>query len=493
MDRLHTLDAEFLYLEEPRSPMHIAGICVFEAPMPSRESITQLYRAKLAQFPRYRQRVRAVPFELARPVWVDDPNFDLDYHVRFTALPHPGDERDLRTLMGRLMSQLLDRERPLWESWFVEGLEGGRWALISKIHHAMVDGVSGTSLMTALLENDPDAPVPYTPVWHPQPEPSDATLLKNALRELPGDTSAWTRTMLAQLRDPVRAGRNASDLSLGLMRMATRFRPAGTTSLQGSIGLHRSYAFARSSLDDLQLIRKAHGATLNDVVLAILAGAYRALLAHHGDDVTHAPMRSLVPVSVRHTGDPTTLDNRVAALLCDLPVHLSDPLDRLHYVSAQMSALKASHMAEASAFLTTLGDLTPPFLVGSLVRRYARNVRKSPQRTVATVTTHVPGPRNTLYFLGCRLLHYFPYVPIMQGTRVGTAVLTYHDEVAYGVTADPEHVPDIDLFTHTIGEDTKSLVQRSLASTPVHPTAADAVSTAVPPVPPDASSHDAPP
>lgn len=465
MDRLHSLDAEFLYLEDPSSPMHIAGICVFEGPMPSRAALLELYQAKLAQYPRYRQRVRAVPWDLARPVWVDDPHFDVAHHIRFTALPQPGDERDLRALMGRLMSQLLDRERPLWESWFVEGLADGRWALISKVHHAMVDGVSGTGLLTALLEERPDAPMPFVPVWQPQPEPSRSTLLREALRELPSDARSWTRRVAEELRDPSRAASRTRDLALGAARMMRSLRPTAASSLKGTVGLHRSYAFACSPLADLQLIRKAYGGTLNDVVLAILSGAYRALLAHHGDDVSRGPIRSLVPVSVRHAGDPA-LDNRVAALLCDLPVHLSDPLERLHAISANMTELKSSHMAEASAFLATLGDLTPPFLLGSIMRRVARSMHKSPQQTVTTVTTHVPGPRNTLFLLGRPLSHYYPYVPIAQGTRLGTAVLTYAGEVAYGVTADPEHVPDIDLFTHTIAADTHTLVQRARESLP---------------------------
>jgi diacylglycerol O-acyltransferase / wax synthase len=469
MERLHTLDAEFLYLEDASSAMHIAGLCIFEGPLPSRAAITQLYGAKLAQFPRYRQRVRALPLELGRPVWLDDPHFDLGYHLRWTALPSPGDEGALRTLMGRLMSQLLDRERPLWESWIVEGLADGRWALISKVHHAMVDGVSGTGLLTALLDERPDAPMPFAPEWRPQAEPSRATLLAAAFQDLRRDNDAWRRRLLGELRNPAKAGRAAVDLGVGVARLLGRVRAAPDVSLQGPIGPHRSYAFASARLEDLQLIRKVFGGTVNDVVLAVLSGAYRALLEHHGDDVTRAPIRSLVPVSVRNAARQAALDNQVAALLCELPVHLSDPLDRLRFVATQMSELKHSHMAEASAFLAGLGDLAPPLLVGSISRLIARIMHSLPQRSFSTVTTHVPGPRNPLYFLGRKLLSYYPYVPITQGTRLGTAILTYDGQVGYGVSADPEHVPDLDLFTRTIAADTAELVQRARALLPLEP------------------------
>jgi diacylglycerol O-acyltransferase len=246
---------------------------------------------------------------------------------------------------------------------------------------------------------------------------------------------------------------------MGVAGMASRLRPRGSVSLQGWVGLHRSYAFASSSMDELQLIRKVFGGTLNDVVLAVLSGAYRAVLLHHGDDL-RGPIRTLVPVSVRAAGE-RALDNRVAALVCELPVHLTDPLERLQYVSKRMTELKASHMAEASAFLAGLGDLAPPFLVGAVTRMIARKMNRTAPRSFATVTTHVPGPRHTLFFLGKKLMHYYPYVPIAQGTRLSSAVLTYAGEVSYGVTADPEHVPDIDLFIRSIADDTRLLAERA--------------------------------
>ena len=458
MERLHTVDAEFLYLEDASTAMHIASLCVFEGPIPSRAEITQLYAAKLAQFPRYRQRVRMLPLSLGRPVWIDDPQFDLDYHLRWTAVPSPGDDATLAVLMGRLMSQLLDRERPLWESWVVEGLEVGRWALISKIHHSMVDGVSGTGLLTALLDPRPDAPLPSVLPWRPQKEPSRASLVHHAILDAQRDRLAWTRARIAELGKPAKTARSLVDLGMGVVRLAARLRSAPEVSLQGPIGIHRSYVFTSTGLDDLLMVRKVLGGTLNDVVLAVLAGAYRVLLAHHGDDL-NAPIRSLVPVSVRSAARHAALDNQVAALLCDMPVHLTDPIERLHFVSAQMSELKASHMAEASAWLVSVGDLVPPMLVGPTTKLIARLMHKLPQRSFSTVTTHVPGPRNALYFLGRKLVRYYPYVPISQGTRVGTAILTYDGQVGFGVSADAESVPDVLLLARAIESCAAELVR----------------------------------
>lgn len=463
MERLHTLDASFLYLEDDNTPMHIGGLCIFDGPAPSRDDLKQLYASRLSQFPRYRQRVQTLPLGLGRPVWFDDPHFDLDYHVRATALAHPGDDGTLCTLMGRLMAQRLDRERPLWEAWIVEGLTEGRWALISKVHHAMVDGVAGASLLIALLDERADAPVPAAAPWRPQDPPSPGALLGASLRDARAETGTWVRNALGALRDPVKAGRDVRDLGLGLVRMRRSLRTASDVSLRGSVGLHRSYAFTRSALADLQTVRQAFGGTLNDVVLAILAGAYRVLMLHQGDDVAHAPIQSLVPVSVRHADGAQALDNQVAALVCDLPVHLADPADRLSFVREHMNALKASHIAEASAFLVRIGDLAPPLAVSAVTRLSALLMRHFPQRAISTVTTHVPGPRRPLYLLGRRLLAYLPYVPLAHGTRIGTAILTFDGKVGYGITADPDHVPDLTLFTRAIEADTDVLVQRARA------------------------------
>ena len=363
MERLKVLDAEFLHMEDDCTPMHIACLCIFEGPVPSRDEVARLMTAKLALIPRYRKRLRFLPLEIGRPVWVDDGHFDLGYHVRRTALPAPGDDDALRALMGRLVSQRLDRERPLWELWIVEGLAQGRWALVSKVHHSMVDGISGVDLLTTVLDDAPDRALPEPQPWTPGPEPSRLALMVDAWRGLAGDAAGVAATVADGLRHPSRGARDLRDRAVGLAafgrRLAT-WRKGGST--QGAVGQHRAYAHATVSLADVQAIRAAFGGTVNDVVLAVLGGGYRMLMAERRDDPDRARLRSLVPVSVRAPEARGVLDNRVSAVLCDLPVHVADPVDRLLAVRAEMDRLKASHMAEAGALVIELGELAPPFL-----------------------------------------------------------------------------------------------------------------------------------
>lgn len=461
MQRLNYLDAQFLHVEGVNSPMHIANVAVFEGPVPSREEIEQLIEAKLPLLQRYRQRVRFMPFDLGRPVWVDDPRFYLRYHVRRTALPEPHDFEALWALMGRLMSQLLDRNRPLWEIWVVEGLENGRWAMIQKSHHAMVDGVNGTGLIGIILDKAPDAQLQKPGQWAPEPEPGLLPLLQEAVRGYAQDVQGWQRAMLDDLKHPARAARSFQELSQGFGELGRKLFQTRSVSSHGKVGQHRSYAPVRARLSDIQLIRKAFGGTINDVVLASVAAGHRALLAHRGDDPERAVIRSLVPVFVGKVAGTAVFGNRVSALFCDLPVHLSDPVHRLRAVSAEMTRLKESHMSEAGALLTALGDLAAPWVAAPMTRFYSWLGQYAPQRAVSTVTTNVPGPRETLYCLGRRMLESFPYVPIAQGTQVGTAVLSYDGQLSFGLTADYNTLPDISVMVQAIETDIAALVQRA--------------------------------
>jgi len=457
---MHTLDAEFLYLEDAKSPLHIAGISIFEGPPPLRSEILDHYASKLADFPCYRQRARSLPFALGRPVWVDDPHFDLSYHVRWTALPAPHDESALFALVGRLMSQLLDRERPLWEAWVVEGLTGGRWALISKVHHALVDGISGVGLFAALLSPTAEhVPAPPAAPFRPEAEPSRRALFSAALRTLRGDAEKEGEKLLSTVRDSSARFQTVRDLSQGLRRLGAGLRAGTAVSLQGKVGPHRAFTAANVPFEDVQKIRKVLGGTVNDVVLAILSGAYRTLLMQRGDDVTRGPIRALVPISTRAAARHGTLDNHVAALFCDLPVHLAEPVARLHAVSEQMGQLKKSHVAEATAWLLDVGDLIPSVLLGALTRAIALVMHRVPQRSFVTVATNVPGPPKALYLLGRKMLAYYPYVPITQGARVGVAILTYDGQVAFGVTACRDSVPEISTFAEALLRSTAELVE----------------------------------
>jgi diacylglycerol O-acyltransferase len=440
---MSTLDAEFLHLEDDASHLHIAGVCIFGGEPPTLEELRRLVAAKLHRIPRYRQRVRSVPLELGRPVWVDDPGFDLDHHLRHTALPAPGGQGELEALMGRLMSQPLDRHRPLWEAWLVDGLADGRWALVFKVHHCMVDGIAGVGLLTVLLDLDPDAAPSEPRPWQPRAEPSAPALVIDAWAGLLGDTATWLSRVPGALREPRRAARHAGELGSGMVRLLRHLRFTAPSSIEGSIGAHRVWTAVSVPFDHVRDVRQALGGTVNDVVLAAVTGGYRRLLEARGEDPATTQVRSLVPVSVRHDDGNGVADNRVSILLLDLPVEVPDPADRLAEVRRRMGELKGSHMAEAGEFVTDVGNLAPPAVVAAVSRLGLRSQHLVPQRSINTVTTNVPGPQFPLYCLGREMLDYLPYVPISHGLRVGTAILSYNGRLAFGVTADEDHGPDV--------------------------------------------------
>jgi WS/DGAT/MGAT family acyltransferase len=460
MERLSALDTEFLHLEDGIAHMHIAGMSVFEGPAPTENEVRALLASKLHLIPRYRQRVQPVPLELGRPVWVDDPHFNLEYHVRVTALVEP-DDAALCALMGRLMSQELDRHRPLWETWVIHGLPHHRWAIVSKVHHCMVDGIAGVGLLEALLDIDPDAEVAPPEPWTPSAEPSAADLVLDAWGGLLGDVVDRVGALPGRLRDPLGAARSFGETGLGLVRLGRHLRGTPALSVDGTIGPHRVWAHSAASIDDVRRIRKTHGGTLNDVVLAAVTNGYRELLLDRGDDLDHAVLRTIVPVSLRSEDAKGVLDNRVSAILYELPVNVADPVDRLAAVHAQMEDLKASHMPEAGDAVTSFANLLPPMVVGNATRAFMRLSQSRGQRSLNTVTTNVPGPQFPLYCLGRQMLEHQPYVPISHGVRVGTAILSYNGQLAFGVTGDFDSVPEVGIVAQGIKQGIDELVQGS--------------------------------
>ncbi|MGZ4694665.1 MAG: WS/DGAT/MGAT family O-acyltransferase [Acidimicrobiales bacterium] len=452
MDRLSTLDAEFLHLEDGIVHMHIAGVSVFEGPPPSEKDVRHLIGSKLHLIPRYRQRVRFVPMEIGRPVWVDDPHFNLRYHVRHTALPAPGTDADLCLLMARLMSQPLDRNRPLWEAWVVENLPGGRWAMISKVHHCMVDGISGVELLTVLLDAERDATRPTPPPWEPAPEPGWPALVVDAWSGLAGDLGRLAGELTRAVRDPIGSLRGGERAIEGLLSLGRNLVNTAPLSIEGSIGPHRTWAHSSSSLADVRVVRQAFGGTINDIVLSAVTSGYRTLLLSRGEDADHARVRTLVPVSVRTEDTHDAIENRVSAILFELPVHLADPLERLRAVEQRMPELKHSGMPEAGVLVTSMGDLAPPMVVGAVTRVGVRMMHQLSQRSINTVTTNVPGPQFPLYCLGREMLEYRPFVPIAHGVRVGTAILSYNGTLFYGVTGDFDTAPDVDVLATAIAD-----------------------------------------
>ncbi|HEY5108427.1 MAG TPA: wax ester/triacylglycerol synthase family O-acyltransferase [Acidimicrobiales bacterium] len=464
MDRLSALDAEFLHLEDGAVHMAIAGACVFADPPPTIGEMEALMASKMHLIPRYRQRVRTVPFELGRPVWVDDPDFDLGYHMRHTALPAPGDDGDFCRLMGRLMSQDLDRDRPPWEIWLVEGLEGGRWALVFKVHHCMVDGIAGVGLLTAVLDFVPDAALGEPVPWTPAAEPPGAAKVLDAWGGLAGEVLRAAGSFPGSVVHPVRTFRSLAAVATGAVRFTERLAPTRSLSIEGPVGPHRVWAHSSAPLDEVKTIRTAFGGTVNDVVLAAVAGGYRALLVEREDDVTTAVVRSLVPVSTRTVDAKGVADNRVSALLYELPVGLDDPVERLESVKAQMADLKSSGIAEAGQVMTTVSDLVPPMVLGLVSRTAIRSMHRFGQQSLNTVTTNVPGPQVPLYCLGHLMEEYRPYVPISHGLRVGTAILSYNGRLFFGVTGDFRSTPDVGVLAEATAAGIDDLYERALES-----------------------------
>jgi WS/DGAT/MGAT family acyltransferase len=462
-DRLSPLDSSFLSIEDGVSHMHIASIGIFEGPAPRIEELMAMIAGKLRHVPRYRQTVERVPGDLGRPVWVDDPHFNIEYHVRHTALPSPGGERELRRLVGRIMSQQLDRSKPLWEIWMVDGLESGRWAMASKSHHCMVDGVSGTELLSVIMDISPDAGPPEPPDWSPQPSPSSLSLAIEALVDMAKSPYEQYRAFRAALRVPRQAVGQAVEVARGLTSMMGLVRPTPASSLNGPIGPHRHWAWATASVEDIKAVRREHGGSFNDVVLACITAGFRELLLSRGESADRI-VRTMVPVSVRPRGaggvavGDGQLSNKVSAMFASLPVFETDPVERLRSISEQMAGLKDSNEAVAGEALTSLSGFAPPLLL-ALGGRLAT---KSSQRNINTVTTNVPGPQIPLYVLGRRMIEAYPFVPLGAQMRVTVAIFSYNGQVNFGITGDYDAAPDIDVLCRGIEKGLTDLLTASI-------------------------------
>ncbi len=445
MERMSALDAGFFFMEHENVPMHVGSVAVFEGPAPAYGDVVRLLVSKLPQVPRYRQVVRTVPLHLSRPVWIDDRHFEILYHVRHTAVPAPGGAEQLRNLAGRVFAQRLDMAKPLWEMWLVEGLEGGRWALISKVHHCMIDGVAGWDLAAALLDVSPDAGHPGAQPWAPARAPSAAWVIADGLRDL-------VAAPLEQLaRVPVLArnmptSREAFEFALGLPGTLRRLASPAARSLNGASGPHRRWEWTQASLAEVRRIRQAFGGTVNDVVLAAVTRGFRDLLTGRGDLPGSTVVRSLVPVSVRGEHERGVLNNRVSAVLVNLPVGEPDPLLRLTRVREQMDGLKSSRQAAGAQTLTQLAGFAAP----TLLALGSRLTFRFPQPLMQAVTTNVPGPQFPLYLLGRQLAEIHPYVPIASNIRISVGIFSYLGQLNFGINADFDTVPDIAVLSDGI-------------------------------------------
>jgi WS/DGAT/MGAT family acyltransferase len=449
VDRMSATDAGFYYAESENTPMHVGSVSVFEGPAPSYGDLVRLLLSKLPLVPRYRQRVRSVPLHLGRPLWVDDEHFQILYHVRQTALPRPGGREQLRNLAGRVLGQRLDMSKPLWEVWLVEGLEEGRWALILKVHHCMVDGVAGSDLMQLIFDSRPDAEHGEPPDWTPHRSPSTLAVMAGAVQDAalhPTRQLLATRAVggaVGAAKGLVRTGRGLGSAMPTLARQLTT--PVART-LNGPIGPHRRWAWTDTQLTEVKRVRTALGGTVNDVVLAAIARGFRDLLQGRGALSEGVVVRSMVPVSVRTEGERGSLNNKVAAVFVDLPVAESDPRARLASIRKQMDHHKSVLQMLDTRSIIGMADFTAPAVLAFGVKGGIR----AGQWYSQAVTTNVPGPRVPLFILGCRMLNSHAYVPIASGIRISIGVFSYLDEMTFGINADFDAFPDVDVLAEGI-------------------------------------------
>jgi diacylglycerol O-acyltransferase / wax synthase len=455
-DRLTALDSSFLHLEDGASHMHVASVTIFEGPPPTYEELLSHIDARLSLVPRYRQKLRFVPLNQGRPVWVDDPHFNLEYHVRATALPPPGSEDQLKNLASRVFAQQLDRTKPLWEIWLVQGLERGedtpaqaaRFALLSKTHHAVIDGVAGVDITSVLFDTaaEPETQPATDAFWHPRPEPTAIQLLSEALVERATQPAEILRTARAAFRAPRQIARRSVDALSAVGALARTGLAAPPSPLNVDIGPHRRYDWVRTDLNELKEIKDRLGGTVNDVVLAVVTGALRRFLEHRGEDVSELTLRAMIPVSVRRDDEYGQAGNRVAAMMAPLPVFEADPVERLHIVREDLGHLKQSGQAVGAQVLTQLTGLAPPTVMAQATRLQPR------QRFFNLVVTNVPGPQIPLYVRGRKLLDLFPMAPLARRQALCVAVMSYNGKMNFGLLGDFDAMPDLRVFANGITE-----------------------------------------
>jgi diacylglycerol O-acyltransferase len=442
-DRLSALDSTFLHLEDHgNAHMHVASVMVFEGTAPEPQELVDHVVSRLDLVPRYRQRLAYVPLDQGRPVWADDPHFNPRYHIRHTALPRPADEEALKRLAGRLFSQRLDRSKPLWEIWLVERLTGGRFALIAKTHHALVDGISGVDITTVLFDTAAEpvpTPRPAVP-WTAKPLPGPAKLLGEALRERTTVPSEMTRGARALLRAPRKALSQVLDgvMSIGATTLAGINAPAPDSPFNVDISPHRRYTFLDADLAQFKAIKDSLGGTLNDVVLASVSLALGRYLRDRGTDTDGLELKAMVPVSVRADSERGALGNKVAAMWAPLPVGVENPAECLHQITSAMQDLKESGQAVGAQALTNLAGFAPPTILSQAARLQAR------QRFFNLVVTNVPGPQFPLYVLGRRLQVLYPVVPLARRQALGIAVMSYDGHLAFGLLGDFDALPELE-------------------------------------------------
>lgn len=446
-DRLSGLDSSFLHLEDGPAHMHVASTTVFEGPIPAYQEFRDHLASRLHLVPRFRQKLRFVPLGQGRPVWVDDPQFNIEYHVRHTALPKPGGEQQLRTLAARIFSQRLDRSKPVWEMWLVDGLARGRFAIVGKSHHCLVDGVSGMDITTVLFDAQPEPPeLPDPEPWVPEPEPTDAELLARALIERATRPAEGARGVRALFRAPRHVAGAAVDAleSVGALARAGIAAPASPFNVE--ISPYRRFEWVDAELAELKRIKDTVGGSVNDVVLAAVAGALGRWMRARGHATAGLELKAMVPISVRTADQHGQLGNQVSTMYAPLPVGIEDPGERLRAVQAAMGDLKESKQAVGASILTGLADFAPPTILGQAGRLQSR------QRFFNTVVTNIPGPQFPLYLLGRELEAIYPMVPLAKRQAVCFGVMSYNGRVHFGLIGDYDAMADLGSLARDLRE-----------------------------------------
>ena len=453
MDRLSAVDATFLHQESATTHMHIGGLVILEGTPPTYDEFLDHIASRLDQVPRYRQKLAVPPFQTGRPLWIDDPAFNLEYHVRHTALPRPGTEAQLEKLTARIFSQLLDRAKPLWELWLVEGLNGDRFAIISKTHHSLVDGVSGAELATVLFDISPDY-VPAKPRdWIPRPEPSTAEILAAGARDAVGLATSTAGTVVGALSKPSRLVSTARETLEGLGEVAwAGLNRAPTSLLNVPLGPNRRYRVVKGRLEDYKLVKNAFGGTVNDVVLAVVAGALARYFEAHRERTEGLELRALVPVSVRSLDKKHAMGNEITLMLAPLPLGITDPVARLAQVSRSMDGVKKSKQALGASTIAGVQRFAPPTLL-AVSSRLSMSARM-----YNLLVTNVPGPQFPVYARGRRLLEIAPVPFLAPDHALAIAIMSYDGGIDFGVLTDYDAISEIDTLAGGIKDALDELV-----------------------------------
>jgi len=455
MDRLSALDTSFLTNESSASHMHVGAVAIFEGPPPSYADLLDHVRSRLHLVPRFRQKLAFPPAPTGRPFWVDDPAFNLEYHVRHSALPAPGSEEQLRNMAARIFSQQLDRTKPLWELWLVQGLTRKRFGFLTKTHHALVDGVSGVDIATVLFDLKP-VPQPTEPdhEWVPSPEPSGATLLAKDAEGVLSAPIRLARRIEQAVEHPERALGQASESLRALSEVGWNFaNPAPETPLNVEIGSHRRFQWVRADLAQFKRIKNVLGGTVNDVVLAVVTGALREWLHKRGVRTEGVELRAQVPVSIRTDDEHGHLGNKIAAVRGPLPVYVEDPVQRLALVRKGMDGIKQSKQALGAEVISRMNDFAPPTLLAQAARINFST------RLFNLVVTNVPGPQVPMYVLGRELQDIFPVGFLPPNQALFVAIMSYNGSVNFGLLADFDAIDDIDEIAAGIERSLAELLQ----------------------------------